>query len=87
MIEKFRPFDLKPEKEQAYNNINKDIRYTARRKVSQDETVNNQRNGWGLFNQLNYAIGRNVSGTSQIQKRITANKRAENYLAETLITV
>lgn len=87
LIEKFRPYDLKEEQEAKRWNINNQIKYTARRLVSGAETLDNQRNAWGLFNMLNRAIDRNVRGDSQIQKRITANKRAEEHLTSNLILV
>lgn len=60
--------------------INKDIRNRTNHFLSQAESVDNVRNAWGLFNQMNRAIGRTVDGNSQINKRILGNKNAERYI-------
>jgi len=63
---------------------NRWIRNTASYKIKQEETINNQRNGWGLFNQINYAIDRQVQGKSNLGRRIKANQKLENYLLKEL---
>ena len=63
---------------------NRYIRNTASWKIRQKETINNQRNAWGLFNQINYAIDRNISGKSNLGRRIKANQKLEDYLIKEL---
>jgi len=67
--------------------LNSRIQYTAKYKVNRNTNItDNQENAWGLYNQINYAIDRNIRGDSQIEKRITANKRMEEYLLKELVT-
>lgn len=61
-------------KRQAISNLNRNY-----------NQVDNQENGWGLYNQINSAIDYHIGGKSQIDKRITANKRMEKYLVSNVI--
>ena len=65
--------------------INKRIRSSTNHFLVQPESVNNVRNAWGLFNQMNRAITRAVSGNSEINKRILGNRNAERYINDRLI--
>jgi hypothetical protein len=59
--------------------LNTEIRRRAVELVSGEETVNNPRNVWGLFNQLNQAISRSVRARD-INKVILGNKNFEDAL-------
>lgn len=89
VIEGLKVFDEVDKKgEKIWNNIrlNSRIRRTATYKVTRNQNeIDNQENGWGLYNQINWAIDREIGGKSQIDKRITANKRMEEYLMSTVV--
>jgi hypothetical protein len=87
LINKWTPFEFEKEKESDFSLVewkNKYIKDRAIRLVSGDETMNNQRNGWGLFNQMNYSIAREYSTPAMVTTRINGDKRSEKYLAESL---
>lgn len=83
MIETFEAYEIKDENKSDWD-INCKIRCTTRRYLEKDETVDNQRNAWGLYNQINRAIEHEVSARSAVSKRILGNVNAENYLAKSL---
>lgn len=61
--------------------LNRYIKYTASWFVKKNRNeVDNQPNAWGLYNQINSAIERNIGGKSQIDRRVKANKEMEKYL-------
>lgn len=64
--------------------VNKNIRSSTHHFLVQPESVDNVRNAWGLFNQMNRAITRNVNGNSEINKRILGNRNAERYIETAL---
>lgn len=84
LINDFNAFNVKDEYSQN-NRLNQNIRYTASWLIKKDENVDNQRNAWGLYNQLNSAINRNIYGKSQETKRINANKTMEKYLVSKVL--
>lgn len=84
MIETFEAYEIKEENKDTSKDVNRNIRKTTRRYLEQPETVDNQRNAWGLYNQLNRAIEYEVSARSAVAKRILGNINAEKYLAKSL---
>lgn len=64
--------------------LNERIKQASIRRVSEGETIDNQRNAWGLYNQINSSI--NVYINEQ-GKKVLANKRAEEYLGKALSLV
>lgn len=69
------------------NALNAQIRTSARNLVMREPknstdpvAIDNPRNVWGLYNQLNRAIARNVRADGQVQELIAGNITAENYL-------
>lgn len=86
----FRPFEEKKEDansawyDAATNKqINNRIQAQTRTLLGRPENADNQRNAWGLYNQMNRAIARVIS-TGSINKVILGNKRAEEFvLAQT----
>ena len=79
----FNETDKEGEKIWSNVRLNNSIRYRAESKLrNNDNAVDNQENGWGLYNQINWAINNEINGNSQIDRRITANKRMEEYLME-----
>jgi hypothetical protein len=61
--------------------INNRIQSLAIRYIEGPESVDNQRSGWGIYNQINRAIAGIVDGRSQVNKVILGNKNAEIYLS------
>ena len=87
LIEKWVPFNFEKPEDGSTSPMelaNNRVKNMATTLVSGDENVNNQRNAWGLFNQLNQAIRREFPGTKSIAKRIQGDTRSEKYLAEAL---
>jgi hypothetical protein len=85
IVEGFEAKELKEETKKDRWNINNQIKYTARRRIERETSIDNQRNGWGLLNGVNWSIARNLYGSSKTSERITANKRLENYLVEKVL--
>jgi hypothetical protein len=83
MLETFEAFEIKEENKGSYD-LNHRIVNRAKMFLGKNESVDNQRNGWGLFNQLNRAIEIEVSGNSKISQRVKANQKAESFLAMSL---
>ena len=78
LVGRWMPFEV--EKENSGNaQLNNHIRYMAERLISRPEGLDNQRNGWGLFNQMNQAVNK-VCPRKDIAKRILGDKRSEEYL-------
>ena len=84
IVNEFETKQLTEEKLKDRFNINNKIVYTANRLLKKDESIDNQRNGWGLYNQLNQSIAVNLRGNSKTSERITANKKLEEYLIKKL---
>lgn len=63
---------------------NRSIRWRATNLVSKEESLNNQRNGWGLYNQMNRAVADELYGYSNHSKRILGDKRIGAHLSEKL---
>lgn len=63
---------------------NSRIKKYAAQQIAGEPTVNNSRDGWGLFNGMNRAIRAEYYTTAQIAKRIQGDKRSEKYLAKLL---
>jgi hypothetical protein len=94
LIHGFRAFEVKPEADfknldrQSYfelkgtnSRTNFLINYKATGEVSRSESLNNQRNAWGVLNALNVGIDRSISNAvSNIDRKVSANKKAEAYL-------
>ena len=64
--------------------VNNRIQNIATRLIEKDESIDNQRNAWGLYNQINRAIANVIDNKTQINKIILGNKNAETYLGQTL---
>jgi len=64
--------------------VNNRIQNLAMRLIEKPESIDNQRNGWGLYNQINRAIANVIDGRSQINKVILGNRNAETYLGQKL---
>lgn len=60
---------------------NREIVNETLRLIKLPESLNNQRNGWGLFNQMNYAVAGKYKANGMTNKRILGDRRSENYLA------
>lgn len=82
----FRPFEEKKEDansawhDSATNKqINNRIQSVTKNLLGRAENADNQRNAWGLYNQMNRAISRVVS-IGSINKVILGNKRAEEFV-------
>jgi len=83
MLETFEAFEIKEENKHSWD-LNSQIRRRAIRLVTAEASVDNQRNGWGLFNQINRAIEYEVSGRSAVSKRMLGNRKAEEFLTAQL---
>jgi hypothetical protein len=86
IIQDWEPFEFKKD-EGEYNETeqcNKVIRWQATRRVNAPESLDNQRNAWGLFNQMNWAISSFYKTPASTPKRILGDKRIEQYLAQTV---
>ncbi|MGH2564056.1 MAG: DUF932 domain-containing protein [Ginsengibacter sp.] len=64
--------------------VNNRIQNIATRLIEKDESIDNQRNAWGLYNQINRAIANVIDNRTQINKVILGNKNAEAYLSQKL---
>jgi len=87
LINNWTPFDFEKENPNEFSNVewkNSRIKTKALNLVTGQENLNNQRNGWGLFNQMNYAVAREYYSPAMVTKRIAGDKRSEKYLAESL---
>jgi len=87
LIEKWVPFEFKKEKPEDISlteQANNRIKSHAIGLVTGEESVNNQRNGWGIFNMLNQAIKMEYPSNKQVAKRIQGDRRSEKYLAKSL---
>lgn len=87
LIDKWVPFEFEKETEQEFNMVeykNKTIKNRVAKLVQGSESLNNQRNAWGLFNQMNYGIAREYRTPAMVTKRIAGDKRSEKFLAESL---
>lgn len=88
LVNQFNAFDVEKETGSYNQNnnayINKRIQLVTTRLLSAPESVDNARNGWGLYNQFNRAIASTVTGRSNINKVILGNKNAENFLINKL---
>ena len=92
LVHDFRAFKAKEEQDiyevpsyqlKASNKDNYYINKAATRRIEMATSVDNQRNAWGLYNQLNWAIN-SALPKGDVNKRITANKRVEDYLQDKL---
>ncbi len=88
LINSFEPFEVKKDEANSayfdYNSnkqINNRIKDRAVYLIDKPESVDNQRNAWGLYNQINRAIAAVVDSRSQISKVILGNKNAESFLS------
>jgi hypothetical protein len=82
----FAPFD--PGTDEAPNltarRTNAAIQRRALAAVGRDESLDNQRNAWGLLNGLNFAIAKELRTPSALPRVIAANVAAERMLADVL---
>lgn len=85
IVEGFEMKDLSEEKQADSYNVNIRVRQQARRLIEKNESVDNQRNGWGLMNQINRAVANVLYGNSKTSERITANRKLEDYLVKTIL--
>lgn len=91
LIERFEAKEVKRDNESgeitSTNAVrtNRYIRSRANRLIESRESVDNQRNGWGLYNQLNRAINYEMNGKSKVSEKINANKRLEEFLKAELL--
>lgn len=91
LVNNFQAFEVKKEDANSFyfdHNTNKQINNRIQsltvRLIERPESIDNQRNAWGLYNQINRAIANVIDGRSQINKVILGNKNAEMYLGEKL---
>ena len=84
IINKFETKKLSEEKIKDDDNINQEVNRLAVALVNKEVNADNQRNGWGLYNQINRSIGQNIRGNSKTSERITANRKLEKYLIKKL---
>jgi hypothetical protein len=87
LVEGWTPFDFEKPEDGSTSPMelaNNRIKRYATSLVSMEESLNNQRNGWGLFNRCNQAIKQEFYTTKSITKRIQGDTRTEKYLAEAL---
>lgn len=87
LLNTFEPYEVKKEEANSFyhdfnsnKQINNRIKDRAVALIEKPESVDNQRNAWGLYNQINRAIGATVDSRSQVNKVILGNKNAENYI-------
>lgn len=64
---------------------NRAIRRSAENAIAGPESLNNQRNAWGLLNGLNRAIAVNLGTPSALPRLIAANVEAENAIARAVL--
>lgn len=89
LINSFCAFEAKKEATVKYGitfktetqKLNEQIKGNAVFKLGLPDTPNQLINAWQLFNDLNWSIDR---ATNDINKKITANQRLENYLVNEL---
>ena len=88
LVNDFQAYEVKnTEANSAYwdrnsnKQVNNRIKSLAARYIEKPESIDNQRNAWGLYNQINRAISGIVDGRSQVNKVILGNKNAEIYLS------
>ena len=91
LVNGFQAYEVKKEEANSFyydwntnKQVNNRIQNLAVRLIERPESVDNQRNAWGLYNQMNRAIANVVDGRSQINKVILGNKNAEEYLSQRL---
>lgn len=83
LAESFNAYDENDDNGQpleANRRLNRQIRQRARWYIGRVESTDNRRDGYGLFNQLNRAIGTTVTAKSGINRLIAANMAAEAYV-------
>jgi hypothetical protein len=61
---------------------NTKIRLYSNNIVRKPSSIDNQRNAWGLYNQINRGISQTINAPSAVSRRINANKSAEEYLTK-----
>ena len=78
----FKPFDPGTDEDPNHHarQLNRHIRYAADNKIHARESLDNQRNAWGLLNGLNWSIARVLRGKSHLPRIISANLEAENLV-------
>ncbi len=91
LVNNFQAYEVKKDQANSFyhdwntnKQINNRIQNLAVRLIERPESVDNQRNAWGFYNQINRALAGVVDGKSQINKIILGNKNAENYISERL---
>lgn len=85
MAKQWVPFEVDPEAPKWRGNalLNRDIQWRVSNRIIGEETKDNQRNAWGLYNQMNQAVRRSLP-TSAMNKRILGDQRALEFIGETL---
>jgi hypothetical protein len=83
----FKCFDEHKNGKDIWRNkqLNRRINRRAEYLLRLPESIDNARNAWGLYNQINASIYKAVSGRSQINKRITANNKAEQHIIQSVL--
>ncbi len=88
MVSAWTPFEFKRPEGQTWNTPtevkNDRIKSIARFLLEKPESLDNQRNGWGLFNQMNQATARELYSSAQTPRKVLGDKRAEEYLSKAL---
>jgi len=81
VLNNWQPYEVKDEEKTWKGNslLNRWVKNYAERRIKSNESIDNQRNAWGLFNQMNQAIDR-VVPRGQVDKKIAGNERMEVYL-------
>jgi hypothetical protein len=82
LASRWQPFEV--EKEHSVNaEINRHVKYNVESLLRKPESMDNQRNAWGLFNQMNQAINWSLA-RKDITKRILGDRRSEEFLRVSL---
>jgi len=86
LISGFKTVDVEDEADRYSSGaiLNRDVQYYATRRVQAQENLDNQRNAWGLYNQLNRALTTMLGSRSNTIQNINTNIKAENYLLKAL---
>lgn len=91
LVNGFQAYEVKKEEANSFyhdwntnKQINNRIQNLTARLIERPESTDNQRNAWGLYNQMNRAIANVIDGRSQINKVILGNRNAETYLGQKL---
>lgn len=81
LVDQWQPFEPDEEKPsyKGNNALNANVKRYAQYKIEKEESLDNQRNAWGLFNQMNWALRRNI-GDKDFSKKILGDRRSIEYI-------